>query len=154
MPLSDSAFCTRPTDFSFPGIEQFRGDIIHACEYKGPERFRDRRVLVVASGDLAHVGSEFGGPPLDDDARRALLQADEALLDTLRAGDAEGFYGAIRRVENANNVCGLSPIYLTLRLLENGQGHSLRGEQFGYAVCPADPHDTSVVTIAGMTFLP
>jgi AmmeMemoRadiSam system protein B len=114
----------------------------------------DRRVLVVASGDLAHAGSEFGGPPLDDDARRVLLQADETLLDTLRGGDAESFYGAIRQVKNANNVCGLSPIYLTLRLLENGQEHSPRGEQLGYAVCPADPHDTSVVTIAGMTFLP
>ncbi len=113
----------------------------------------DRRVLVVASGDLAHVGPEFGGAPLTERARQALQQADEELLTALRAGDAEGFYRMIKSVDNTNNVCGVSPLYLTLRLLENGHNRPVQGEQFGYAVCPADPHDTSVVTIAGMTFL-
>ncbi len=112
----------------------------------------DRRVLVVASGDLAHVGPEFGGLPLDARGRKELLTADEELLERLRAGDADGFYQSIKAVGNANNVCGLSPIYLALRLLKNGDGRPLTGEQFGYAVCPADGHNTSVVTIAGMTF--
>ena len=113
----------------------------------------DRRVLVVASGDLAHVGPEFGGAPLNEQTRQALQEADEELLLALRAGDAEGFYRTIKNVHNVNNVCGVSPLYLTLRLLENGHNHPVRGEQFGYAVCPADPHDTSVVTVAGMTFV-
>ena len=107
----------------------------------------------MASGDLAHVGPEFGGAPLTERARQALQQADEELLTALRAGDAEGFYRMIKSVDNTNNVCGVSPLYLTLRLLENGHNRPVQGEQFGYAVCPADPHDTSVVTIAGMTFL-
>jgi hypothetical protein len=61
-------------------------------------------------------------------------------------GDAEGFYAAIQRAQDANNVCGVSPIYYTLRLLA-----PKRGESLGYSVCPADQKQTSVVTICGVT---
>jgi len=106
-----------------------------------------RRTLIVASGDLAHVGPAFGGAPLSGADRRTLRSADDELIAAMRAGDASGFFGAVRRVENRYNVCGVAPIYLTLRLL--GQS---RGESAGYAICPADEHNTSVVTVAGMMF--
>lgn len=106
-----------------------------------------KRALVVASGDLAHVGPAFGGAPLDGAARRVLRQADEALIAAMRAGDAGQFFGAIRQVQNANNVCGVAPIYLTLRLLGRSQG-----AQAGYAICPADAQNTSVVSVTGMMF--
>jgi AmmeMemoRadiSam system protein B len=106
-----------------------------------------KRALVVASGDLAHVGPAFGGAPLDGAARRVLRQADEALIAAMRAGDAGQFFGAIRQVQNANNVCGVAPIYLTLRLLGRSQG-----AQAGYALCPADAQNTSVVSVTGMMF--
>lgn len=106
-----------------------------------------KRTLVVASGDLAHVGPAFGGDPLDVTGRRVLRTADNELIAAMRAGDAAGFFGAIRSVENRNNVCGVAPIYLMLRLL--GESH---GEQAGYAVCPADERSTSVVTVTGMMF--
>lgn len=106
-----------------------------------------RRTLIVASGDLAHVGPAFGGAPLNGADRRTLRSADDELIAAMRAGDAVGFFAAIRRVENRNNVCGVAPIYLMLRLL--GASH---GEPAGYAVCPADERNTSVVTVAGMMF--
>jgi AmmeMemoRadiSam system protein B len=106
-----------------------------------------RRTLIVASGDLAHVGPAFGGAPLNGADRRTLRSADNELLAAMCAGDASGFFAAIRRVENRNNVCGVAPIYLTMRLL----GKS-RGEPAGYAICPADERNTSVVTVAGMMF--
>lgn len=106
-----------------------------------------RRTLIVASGDLAHVGTAFGGAALDATGRRTLRAGDEELLEAMRRGDATGFFNAIRRVQNRNNVCGVAPIYLTLRLL--GQS---RGEPAGYAICPADEHNTSVVSVAGMVF--
>ncbi len=111
------------------------------------EAMAGKRTLVVASGDLAHVGPAFGGAPLDSAGRRGLRTADDELIAAMRAGDAATFFGAIRSVQNRNNVCGVSPIYLMLRLL----GES-RGEQAGYAVCPADERSTSVVTVAGMVF--
>jgi predicted class III extradiol MEMO1 family dioxygenase len=106
-----------------------------------------RRVAVVASGDLAHVGPAFGGEPLDAGARAAVTAADDELVACMVAGDPAAFFAAISRVADCNNVCGVAPIYLTLRLLGDAVG-----EQAGYAVCPADEQDTSAVTVTGMVF--
>ena len=107
---------------------------------------KDRRTLLVAAGDLAHVGPAFGGDPLDLEGRSQLEAADQDLVAQICAGDAQGFFQAIQRVEDRNNVCGLSPIYLTLRALDES-----KGEQAGYEVCPADSAGTSVVTVCGVT---
>jgi hypothetical protein len=106
-----------------------------------------RSAVVIASGDLAHVGPAFGGAPLTPAQRRTLAAADQALIERMAAGDAEGFFGEIKRVQDRNNVCGVSPIYLTLKLLG-----AVRGELTGYASCPADEQDTSAVTVAGVVF--
>jgi hypothetical protein len=111
------------------------------------ERAQGRRLLIVASGDMAHVGPAFGGAPLDDAGRTTLRAADDELIELMRAGNAEGFFAAIKKVRDANNVCGTVPIYLTLRALE-----AVHGETLGYAICPADEQNTSVVTVCGMLF--
>ncbi len=104
-----------------------------------------RKVIVVAAGDLAHVGTAFDTPAVDPGTLIHLKSADDELIQTMCSGDADGFMNAIQRVEDRNNVCGVSPIYLTLRLLAPSKGHS-----HGYAVCPADVNQTSVVTICGV----
>ncbi len=106
-----------------------------------------RQVLVVASGDLAHVGPAFGGAKLDAAGRAAIRQADAELLQQLAAGSAEGFFAAIRRVEDRHNVCGVSPFYLSLRLLGD-----VEGQVAAYDQCPADQHNTSLVSVCGMVF--
>lgn len=115
------------------------------------EQMQSRRVLVVASGDLAHVGPAFRGKPLNESARAALRAADEELLAQMARGDAEGFFQAISAVQDRNNVCGVMPIYLTMKLLERVHG-SIAGQVTGYAACPADTDNTSAVTIAGVVF--
>jgi hypothetical protein len=107
----------------------------------------DRRVVVVASGDMAHVGPAFGGAPLDPMQRARMRAADDDLIAHMCAGDAEGFFASIKAVNDGNNVCGVSPIYLTMRLLGN-----VTGEKVGYATCPADEHNTSAVTVSGVVF--
>ncbi len=106
-----------------------------------------KRVLVIASGDLAHVGPAFGGRPLTAAGRAKLRTADAELIAAMQAGDAKGFFAAIRHVQNRNNVCGVAPISLTMQLVGDKPG-----EQWGYATCPADEKDTSVVTVTGMLF--
>jgi hypothetical protein len=106
-----------------------------------------RRTLVVASGDLAHVGPAFDGELLDAHGKARVKAADDLLVDRLSAGDAEGFYSTLARIQNSNNVCGLSPAYLALQLLGAAEG-----ERVGYDICPADEHNTSIVTVAGMVF--
>jgi len=49
------AVCTGTNTYSslptFPGQERFKGEIIHAENYRTPERFKDKRVLIVGSGE-------------------------------------------------------------------------------------------------------
>jgi len=105
-----------------------------------------RRTLVVAAADLAHVGPAFGDPyGLDFIGRAQLRNADERLLATVYAGDAAAFFAELKAEGDRRHVCGLPPIYLTLRLLRETSG-----EPAGYALCPADPQSTSFVTIAGV----
>jgi AmmeMemoRadiSam system protein B len=106
-----------------------------------------RRVLVIAAADLAHVGPAFGGRPLDMVGRARLQAADNALIDHVCAGDAEGFLSQIRSAGDRNNVCGVPPIYLALRLLQPTQG-----ELTSYDRCPADRQGTSLVSICGVVF--
>jgi MEMO1 family protein len=110
-------------------------------------RLEGRRAVVVAAGDLAHVGPAFGGQPIRTEGRARLKTADDELIDRMSAGDAGGFLAAIKRVQDSNNVCGISPIYLTLRLLDPAQG-----EPAGYDMCPADGDGTSVVSVCGVVF--
>jgi MEMO1 family protein len=110
------------------------------------EVMASRRTLVVAAADLAHVGPAFGDAHgVDFIARAQLRNADERLLETIYAGDAAAFFEQLRAEDNRRHVCGLPPIYLALRLLEEA-----KGEPAGYAACPADSQGTSVVTIAGV----
>jgi len=106
-----------------------------------------RRVLVVAAADLAHVGPAFGGQPLDLMSRARLQAADDELVEQICAGDAAGFFAAIKRVDDRNNVCGLPPIYLALRALA-----PVEGEWVAYARCPADQNGTSLVSVCGIIF--
>lgn len=115
------------------------------------EATQGRNVVVIASGDLAHVGPAFGGEPLDAAARAAVTAADQQLIRQMAAGHADGFFESIRQVRDRNNVCGVAPIYLTLQLLQR-LGGAVAGEAAGYASCPADDRNTSTVTVGGMLF--
>lgn len=106
-----------------------------------------RQVFVVASGDLAHVGPAFGGSALGPSDRQGIRAADDELLAHMCAGDADGFVNAIHRVQNRNNVCGTSPVYLALRTLG-----AVQGRRVGYDQCTADTDGTSIVSISGVLF--
>ncbi|MCI0441169.1 MAG: AmmeMemoRadiSam system protein B [Chloroflexi bacterium] len=105
-----------------------------------------RRTLVIAAGDLAHVGPAFGDRGSLDAVQRAKLKADDAeSIDAICRGDAGAFFTRSRQEANARRICGLSPIYMTLACLDG-----VRGESLGYDQCPADNQGGSVVSIAGV----
>lgn len=106
----------------------------------------DRRAVVVASVDLAHVGPSFGDPFVMDTRRReALRQSDERLVAAICAGDHARFYEQIAAAGDRHRICGFSSIYLLLRLLEGTQGTPV-----AYDHCPADEEDNSLVSICGL----
>jgi AmmeMemoRadiSam system protein B len=109
------------------------------------EAMNGRHAVVVAAADLAHVGPAFDGDPVKSEGRATLRKADDLILDQIGAGSASGFFTELSAVNDSNNVCGLPPIYMSLRLL--GQ---TRGETVAYDQCPADEQDTSWVSVAGL----
>jgi len=103
------------------------------------------RAIVVAAADLSHVGPAFGGRPQGLIERARLQVADDELIERICAGDAQGFFAAVKREGDRHNVCGLPPIYLTLRVLS-----PVRGERVAYDRCPADRNGTSWVSVCGI----
>jgi AmmeMemoRadiSam system protein B len=106
-----------------------------------------RRALVVAAADLAHVGPAFGDDrPLDIIELAQFQAADDHLIEHICAGDAAGFWNMIQREGDRRRVCGLAPIYITLRLLGEAEG-----VRMAYERCVADERETSFVSICGVT---
>ena len=106
---------------------------------------RERRTLVIAAGDLAHVGPAFGDSiPLDDITKAKVKSQDAESLSAVRDGDAARFLDISRNESDRRRICGLPPIYLMLRLLDGAAG-----VQTGYDQCPADVANGSIVSIAG-----
>ncbi|MFQ5398188.1 MAG: AmmeMemoRadiSam system protein B [Anaerolineae bacterium] len=105
-----------------------------------------KRVLAVASVDLAHVGPNFGDNfPMDEARREQLAQADQRLIRAILKGDVADFYDQIAAVQDRHRICGFSSIYLMLRFLGETEGMEV-----AYDHCPADPQDTSLVSICGL----
>jgi hypothetical protein len=103
------------------------------------------RVCLVGGVDLAHLGPRFGDPkPLTAAHLRRAAQDDAAMLQAVTAGDAEGFFRFVQQERDRRRICGLSPIYILLKVLEGAKGTLLRYSQW------PDPQGT--VTFAGLTF--
>jgi AmmeMemoRadiSam system protein B len=110
------------------------------------EKTAGKKVLTVASVDLAHVGPAFGDDFFMNALRREeLTRDDKSLMEAIAQGDAERFFSEVASVEDRHRICGFSSIYLMLRYLGPTKGLSI-----AYEHCPADRQDTSLVSICGM----
>ncbi len=106
-----------------------------------------KRVCVLASADLAHVGLRFGDPdPPNRFTLENLAEEDRQMLKYVERLDAEGFFGVLRREKDRRRICGLAPIYVLLHLLEGTEGKLLK-----YSQSP-DPASQSVVTFASLAY--
>jgi AmmeMemoRadiSam system protein B len=107
-----------------------------------------QRTLVVAAGDLAHVGPAFGDAHAVDIFEKARHRtADEQLMASICQGEEEGVLQLVRDERDRRRICGLPAIYMALRLLGE-----TAGKVTGYAQCPADQNGQSFVSICGIVF--
>jgi len=106
-----------------------------------------RDICVVASVDLAHVGPIYDDAEgLDEAGQKLLEERDRAALSHIEAGDAEGFFRSVALDRNARHICGVAPVYVTLRL---GRGS---GELLRYGQGRIHPETGSVVSYAAVSF--
>jgi len=103
-----------------------------------------RRIAVIASADLSHIGARFGQPPVNQALLELSRRHDSALLEKAQAGDADGLYAALAEAGDRYNVCGFPAIYALLRVLQVTDGRLLTYRQ------AAEPQTQSCVSFAGL----
>jgi len=107
-----------------------------------------QNTLVVAAGDLSHVGPAFGDPLSLDLAAKARIRAsDEEWLEVACSGSSELLADYLVRNGDPTRICGAAPIHYMLAILQGAQGHVVTYDQ-----CPADEEFGSLVSIAGVLF--
>lgn len=108
----------------------------------------DKRAVVVAGADLAHVGPRFGDPAaLDADEREALEARDRASLALAASGDRRSFFSHVAADLDTRRVCGLGPMYTMLAAMPAG----LRGQVLHYEQ-NVDPDEGSIVSHAALAY--
>ena len=82
-----------------------------------------RRICLVASADLAHVGPRYGDKEgFDGERLEKIKEEDREMLAYVEKVDADGFLDYIVREGDRRRICGLSPIYTMLKVLEARKG--------------------------------
>lgn len=106
-------------------VEEFLGTLRETLTALGG------RTVVVASADLAHVGPQFGASrPLTPGQLGDVEEADRRTLAAVETGDAEAFFRDVAKDGDQRHICGLPPIYATLRVLDAPRGRLLRYGQW------------------------
>ena len=112
------------------------------------EEARGGSTLVVAAGDLSHVGPAFGDPaPLDPAAKARIRSSDEEWLTAACSGGTAGLREHILREGDPTRICGGAPIHFMVQMLGEA-----RGAVVSYDQCPADEGFGSLVSIAGVHY--
>ena len=106
-----------------------------------------RRVCFVAGVDLAHVGQQFGDrEPITEDFLKWVESEDRRLVERLAALDAPGFFHEIAKDQDKRKICGFSPLYSLIHLLNGNPGKHLKYSQ------AFTPETGSAVTFTSMIF--
>jgi AmmeMemoRadiSam system protein B len=104
-----------------------------------------KKVCYIAGADLAHVGPRFGdSQPVSDGLLRIVESDDLLMLEKLESVDAEGFFANIEADMDRRKICGLSPIYTMLNVMEASSGKLLKYQYW--------PDPSGTVSFASMAF--
>ena len=106
-----------------------------------------RRVCFVAGVDLAHVGKQFGDrQPITPDFLKWVETEDHLLIERLAALDGPGFFEQVAKDHDKRRICGFSPLYSLIQLLDGSRGETLKYSQ------AFTPETDSAVTFTSMVF--
>jgi len=110
---------------------------------------RQRELCFVLGVDFAHVGRRYGDARAArayDGPLAAVAERDDARVEHIAAGDAEGFWNRVmERGDDDLKWCGSSPIYTFLRAVPQARGRRLAYEQWNI-------DDASVVSFGAVAF--
>ena len=145
VPILVSSFHSMLMSQTLPEKNLPVGSFLHALQELTHRE--TRRVCFVAGVDLAHVGRQFGDrEPITDDFLKWVEAEDRRLVERLAALDAPGFFHEIAKDQDRRRICGFSPLYSLIHLLDGSQGKTLKYDQ------AFTPETGSAVTFTSMIF--
>jgi AmmeMemoRadiSam system protein B len=105
-----------------------------------------KKICIIASVDLAHVGSRFGDTELQDEVYLDKLRSDDTdMLKYVEKLDAEGFNNSVQKDHNRRKICGYPAINTLLNVIDASKGKLLKYSQY------AD-QTNSTVSFTSMSF--
>ncbi len=89
-----------------------------------------RSICYIASVDLTHMGPRYGDrfQPSQEHIQKARAR-DAEMLNEVLAGSPGGFFDYVRDEEDRRRICGFSPLYTMLTLLQGRKGELLNHSQ-------------------------
>ena len=105
------------------------------------------KTIVIAGADLAHMGNKFGDEEtVDQSTLKWIKNRDYLSIKHIEKLEQEAFYRSVEEEKDKRKICGLSPIYALLSVINAKKGEML---DYGQAL----EQDTgSVVTYTSMGF--
>jgi AmmeMemoRadiSam system protein B len=106
------------------------------------------KLLWLLGVDMAHIGRRYGDPLTaiaGEGEMQEVEQRDRKRIDSMRSGDAHGFWQQVLENQDDLKWCGSAPIYTFLKAVPQARGELLRYQQWNI-------DDASVVSFAGMRF--
>ncbi len=106
----------------------------------------NKNVLIVASVDFAHIGRKFGDDYNAEFYLDTVKEEDSKLLEFIKDGNSDNFLNKISSDKDKWKICGTSPIYLMMQILNNSKGKVLNYGQWN------ETETLSAVTFASVAF--
>jgi len=107
----------------------------------------DKRVCVMASADLSHMGPQFGDDEeVTDEYLKRIEAADLETLEVVLTRDPDDLFRQVQEDQNRRRLCGLASIYTTLSVIESEQAELLK---YGLTT---QPTGNLVVSFCSMIF--
>ena len=130
VPILVSSFHSNVRSRSLPERDPRVGDFLKSLADLAAKE--SRRVCFVAGVDLAHVGMQFGDrEPITPGFLKWVEEEDQRLIDRLASLDSEGFFHEIAKDQDRRRICGFSPLYSLIHLLDGSRGKLLKyGQAF------------------------
>jgi MEMO1 family protein len=145
VPILVSSFHSAVVNQTLPEKDSAVGTFLRTLRYLAA--LESRRVCFVAGVDLAHVGRQFGDrEPITDDFLKWVESEDQELVNRLVALDAPGFFNAVAKDQDKRRICGFSPLYSLIHLLDGARGNHLKYSQ------AFTPETGSAVTFSSLIF--
>ena len=110
---------------------------------------RGEELIWILGIDLAHIGRRYGDQfeALAEQGQMTAVHAkDHSRLESVCAGDAEGFFEQVRPNHDELRWCGYSPVYTFLKSVTGWRGNVLNYEQWNI-------DEASVVSFVGAEFV-